>query len=653
MRRPALLSALTAASLVVTSLAPAAALDAAAPASPAGPAATAAASAEELTGRLVVKYSDSPSDAAQDRLLGRAAAAAGVPGGDDVARTEATAAGATVVELKKPVDLEEAQRLADELAADPAVAYAVPDRVVTGYGLVPADPGYPQQWSMQPQSMSGAWNHATGKGSVIGVIDSGITVHPDLEQQLVGGYDFIAEAAYSNDGERNAENDRDGFHHDPGTYGSAEQCNGAALPSSWHGTHVAGIAVADDNGTGTVGVAPDAGLFSIRALGACNNGSLVDVVEGLSWMSGGPELRDPRFPAERAADVINLSLGLAGECHPWLQETIDHATARGVTIVAAAGNDGVDASRSAPGNCRNVITVGAVTQSGSRAAFSNYGPAVDVYAPGQEILSSWNTGAQAPGEATVGMMSGTSMAAPYVAGVVALLKEQDRSMTPAEIEAQLKRSADSVNGLPVLDPAEAVSTARPPAPFADISAGQQFYAEMVWVAERGISTGWTEADGSRTYRALSPVNRDAMAAFLYRMAGSPAYTAPPVSPFKDVSTGQQFYKEMAWLADQGISTGWAGSDGTRSYRPDAPINRDAMAAFLYRFAGSPAYTAPPVSPFKDVSTGQQFYQEMAWLSAQGISTGWTGSDGSRSYRPLTSIKRDAMAAFLFRLSPLL
>jgi serine protease len=144
-----------------------------------------------------------------------------------------------------------------------------------------------------------------------------------------------------------------------------------------------------------------------------------------------------------------------------------------------------------------------------------------------------------------------------------------------------------------------------------------------------------------------------MAAFLYRMAGSPAYTPPPVSPFKDVSTTQQFYKEMAWLADQGISTGWTGSDGTRSYRPDAPINRDAMAAFLYRFAGPPAYTAPPVSPFKDVSTTQQFYEEMAWLSAQGISTGWTGSDGSRSYRPLTSIKRDAMAAFLFRLSPLL
>jgi serine protease len=74
-----------------------------------------------------------------------------------------------------------------------------------------------------------------------------------------------------------------------------------------------------------------------------------------------------------------------------------------------------------------------------------------------------------------------------------------------------------------------------------------------------------------------------------------------------------------------------------------------MAAFLYRFAGSPAYTAPPVSPFQDVSTGQQFYKEMAWLAEEGISTGWIHSDGTHSYRPLTWIKRDAMAAFLRRL----
>ncbi|MEW1823036.1 S-layer homology domain-containing protein, partial [Arthrobacter sp. NPDC080031] len=90
----------------------------------------------------------------------------------------------------------------------------------------------------------------------------------------------------------------------------------------------------------------------------------------------------------------------------------------------------------------------------------------------------------------------------------------------------------------------------------------------------------------------------------------------------------------------------------RSYRPLQSISRDAMAAFLYRMAGSPAYTPPAVSPFTDVSTGQQFYKEMAWMSEKGVSTGWAEAGGARSYRPLQSISRDAMAAFLYRMGPL-
>jgi serine protease len=118
-----------------------------------------------------------------------------------------------------------------------------------------------------------------------------------------------------------------------------------------------------------------------------------------------------------------------------------------------------------------------------------------------------------------------------------------------------------------------------------VSTGQQFYKEMAWLAEQKISTGWDEGNGVRTYRPLQAINRDAMAAFLYRMAGSPAYAAPAVSPFADVSTGQQFYKEMAWLAEQKISTGWDEGNGAKTYRPLQAINRDAMAAFLYRLKG--------------------------------------------------------------------
>ena len=178
----------------------------------------------------------------------------------------------------------------------------------------------------------------------------------------------------------------------------------------------------------------------------------------------------------------------------------------------------------------------------------------------------------------------------------------------------------------------------PPAksPFKDVATNNIFYKEISWMADKGISTGW--ADG--TFRPVTSVNRDAMAAFMYRAAGSPAYTPPKKSPFKDVSTNNIFYKEIAWMASTGISTGWA--DGT--YRPLEPINRDAMAAFMYRAEGKPAYKAPAKSPFKDVATNNQFYKEISWMADKGISTGWA----DKTYRPMSNVNRDAMAAFMYR-----
>ncbi|MFI7579575.1 CAP and S-layer homology domain-containing protein [Kocuria kalidii] len=179
-------------------------------------------------------------------------------------------------------------------------------------------------------------------------------------------------------------------------------------------------------------------------------------------------------------------------------------------------------------------------------------------------------------------------------------------------------------------------------PFQDVPASHPFAAEIAWMHERNISTGWASGN-TRVYKPAQAVTRDQMAAFLYRMAGSPDFTPPRVSPFADVSTGQGFYKEMAWLHSKGISTGWV--DGrTRLYKPGQAITRDQMAAFLYRLAGKPAFTPPPYSPFNDVSTRQGFYKEMAWLKARGISNGW--DDGT--YRPYAATDRDVMAAFLHR-----
>ena len=122
-----------------------------------------------------------------------------------------------------------------------------------------------------------------------------------------------------------------------------------------------------------------------------------------------------------------------------------------------------------------------------------------------------------------------------------------------------------------------VEAADPEVPsFIDVPANHPFHAEIIWLATEGVTTGF--ADG--TFRPSAPIERQAMAAFLYRFAGEPEFTAPATSPFTDVRTGDPFYKEITWLADTGVTTGF--SDGT--YRSAASIERQAMAAFLYRFA---------------------------------------------------------------------
>lgn len=178
----------------------------------------------------------------------------------------------------------------------------------------------------------------------------------------------------------------------------------------------------------------------------------------------------------------------------------------------------------------------------------------------------------------------------------------------------------------------------PSAPFTDVPVSLMYSTEIAWMTFRGISTGYP--DGS--FRPTTEISREAMAAFLYRAAGSPAYTAPSTPAFSDVTPSTTiFYTEIMWAREKGIVTGYA--DGT--FRPQATVNRDAMTAFLYRSAGSPAYTPPSSSPFTDVTPQSSiFYREIMWARSQGITTGYP--DGT--FRDLQPIARDAMSAFLYR-----
>lgn len=185
----------------------------------------------------------------------------------------------------------------------------------------------------------------------------------------------------------------------------------------------------------------------------------------------------------------------------------------------------------------------------------------------------------------------------------------------------------------------------PPAGFIDVSGGHPFYADIAWLRHAGVSTGWSTPSGP-AFRPGDAVSRQAMAAFLYRAAGSPSFTPPATSPFVDVSTGDPFYAAIAWLAQQGISSGTATPRGAL-YAPGSAVARDAMAAFLYRAAGSPPVTLPATSPFVDVAPSHPFYAAIVWMAQTGISRG-TATPAGLGFAPAAPVTREAMAAFLFR-----
>ncbi|MFD5601045.1 FG-GAP-like repeat-containing protein [Leucobacter sp. NPDC058333] len=185
-------------------------------------------------------------------------------------------------------------------------------------------------------------------------------------------------------------------------------------------------------------------------------------------------------------------------------------------------------------------------------------------------------------------------------------------------------------------------------PFADVKTSDTFYREIAWMYTSGMSTGARQTTGKPLYQPRADVSREAMAAFLFRLSAPKSYRAPAVSPFIDVPTNHKFYREIAWMYESGLSTGIR-SDAGRKYDPKAVVSREAMAAFLYRLEAPAGYRAPAVSPFADVAPTHKFYREISWMSASGLSTGTRQPSGKPLYKSASSVSREAMAAFLYRL----
>src|SRR5690606_27955137 len=199
-----------------------------------------------------------------------------------------------------------------------------------------------------------------------------------------------------------------------------------------------------NNGVGVAGTAFNAKIQHVRVLGR-GGGYTSDIADGIIWASGGSVPGVPANP--NPAEVINLSLGGQGSCGSTTQNAINGAVSRGTTVVVAAGNSNMNVSNFTPANCNNVIAVAATDQNGSRASFSNYGAGIDVSAPGVGIMSTLNSGSTSPGSESYASYNGTSMAAPHVAGVVALMQSVAASpLTPAQVESILKSTARPLPG---------------------------------------------------------------------------------------------------------------------------------------------------------------------------------------------------------------
>jgi serine protease len=438
--------------------------------------------------QFIVKYRDGSAerrDAAEiDRGLAqasRAVAGKGRAGPPLAKHFRRMSLGADVVRVDRKLDRVDAETLMRAIAADPDVEYVEVD--VRMYPtLSPNDTRYGEQWHYF-QATAGvdlprAWDRSTGTGVVVAVLDTGSTAHSDMDANTVAGYDFIANTFISRDGDG-----RDANPSDPGDWTLANDCflGWQARNSSWHGTHVAGtVAALTNNGRGVAGVAFGARVQHVRVLGRCG-GDTSDIADAITWASGGAIAGVPANTTP--AQVINMSLGTpnGGSCSTTYQDAINGAVNRGAIVVVAAGNSDNNAANNPPANCANTITVAAVATNGARASWSqtqksSFGAIVDLAAPGSSVLSTMNTGTQAPGSETYATRNGTSMAAPHVAGVAALVQSRRIAaglslFTPAQMENHLRNTVrafpatpDQPIGTGILNAYNAVVSAAPAPP---------------------------------------------------------------------------------------------------------------------------------------------------------------------------------------------
>lgn len=625
-----------------------------------------------------------------------------------------------------------------ELRRSPDVRRVVANRAHLVAPAPATDVGQPEGTDASPPAIPSTG--PTGAGETIAVLDTGVDRdHPSLAGRVVG------ERCFSGTGPSGA--NPQGLCPGPnprlaaGT-GAARPCTGAQTCA--HGTQVAGVAAGRPSAPGQPqGIAPAASVLAAQVFTRithpmCGVPSCIvtfdaDLLEGLSWVHD--------EAATRPIAAVNLSLGSDVDAlcddHP-LRDLVELLDQRDVATVVASGNSGRIDGLAWPACTAGTISVGAVTSAPlAVAAFSSSGPGLSLLAPGVGITSPIPGGGFATG-------TGTSLAAPQVTGALAVLREARGRLPVGQAELILRQS-----GLPVLDPRNGVTTPllqlgaalagtraigglapptlagdtltvtgwaidpddtgpitvtisidgearwtgpaadlRPevaaayrgfgpahgfsapipgvtpgahdvcahaqdlgplPGPdavvactstgtgFTDIAADHPFQADIAWLAHEGITTGFPDG----TFRPTGTVSRQTLAGFLFRMFGDePLPPGPPAPELSDVGPGHLFHDAISWMARAGLTTGYA--DGT--FRPTEPVSRQVVAAFLHRLARV-APSPPAAAPFLDVPLTHPFGEAIAWMTRSGITTGYPDD----TFRPAAPVARQAIAAFLHRL----
>ncbi|MCX4470850.1 Aqualysin-1 precursor [Micromonospora sp. MW-13] len=281
---------------------------------------------------------------------------------------------------------------AKRLAADPAVAWVEQNHEVSIQTTQTNPPWGLDRIDQTSLPLNSAYSYtSTGSGVTAYIIDTGIrTTHTTFGGRAVDGYDAVDNAL------------------------PAADCNG-------HGTHVAGTV-----GGSTYGVAKSVRLVAVRVLNCAGSGTTAGVIGGVNWVTSNHQAGQPA--------VANMSLG--GGLNSSLNTAVANSIADGVSYAVAAGNSNANACNSSPAAVGTAITVGATQSNDARASFSNYGTCLDIFAPGVSVLSSWYTN-----DTATNTISGTSMAAPHVAGAAARVLQNNPTWTPAQVASYLVSTA--------------------------------------------------------------------------------------------------------------------------------------------------------------------------------------------------------------------